>query len=70
MIIFKTLSHAKSDIFYFLIMYTIIFFAFVLMCHIYYGADLATFGTIDMSLKTLFLMILGDLGLFGRHDNP
>jgi len=43
-------------------MYIIIFFAFVVMCHIYYGADLTTFGTIMNSLKTLFLMLLGDLG--------
>lgn len=61
MIIFKTLTYAKSDIFYFLIMYLIIFFAFVVMCHIYYGADLTNFGTIFGSLKTLFLMLLGDL---------
>lgn len=61
MIIFKTLSYAKSDIFYFLIMYIIIFFAFVVMCHIYYGADLTNFGTIFSSLTTLFLMLLGDL---------
>jgi hypothetical protein len=61
MIIFKTLAYAKSDIFYFLIMYLIIFFAFVVMCHIYYGADLASFGTIFDSLKTLFLMLLGEL---------
>lgn len=61
MIIFKTLAYAKSDIFYFLIMYLIIFFAFVVMCHIYYGADLNDFGTIFNSLKTLFLMLLGDL---------
>lgn len=60
MIIFRTLSYAKSDIFYFLIMYLIIFFAFVVMCHIYYGADLTSFGTIFNSLKTLFLMLLGD----------
>lgn len=46
MIIFKTLAWAQSDIFYFLIMYMIIFFAFVVMCHIYYGADLEYFGTI------------------------
>jgi len=61
MIIFKTLAYAKSDIFYFLIMYIIIFFAFVVMCHIYYGADLTYFGTIPESLKTLFLMLLGYL---------
>ena len=61
MIIFKTLSYAQSDIFYFLIMYIIIFFAFVVMCHIYYGADLSDFGTIFNSLTTLFLMLLGDL---------
>jgi hypothetical protein len=54
MIIFKTLSYAKSDIFYFLIMYIIIFFAFVVMCHIYYGADLEDFGTILVSFSTLF----------------
>ena len=61
MIIFKTLAWAQSDIFYFLIMYIIIFFAFVVMCHIYYGADLSSFGTIFQSLTTLFLMLLGDL---------
>lgn len=61
MIIFKTLAWAQSDIFYFLIMYVIIFFAFVVMCHIYYGADLSTFGSILDSLTTLFLMLLGDL---------
>ena len=61
MIIFKTLAWAQSDIFYFLIMYMIIFFAFVVMCHIYYGADLIYFGTIFSSLTTLFLMLLGDL---------
>lgn len=42
-------------------MYIIIFFAFVVMCHIYYGADLTDFGTILGSLRTLFLMLLGDL---------
>lgn len=61
MIIFNTLKYAQSDIFYFLIMYIIIFFAFVVMCHIYYGADLTDFGTLLSSLKTLFLMLLGDL---------
>jgi hypothetical protein len=61
MIIFKTLAYAKSDIFYFLIMYMIIFFAFVVMCHIYYGANLTDFGTIPNSALTLFLMLLGDL---------
>ena len=61
MIIFKTLAYAKSDIFYFLIMYLIIFFAFVVMCHIYYGSDLQAFGSIWQSLRTLFVMLLGDL---------
>jgi len=61
MIIFKTLAYAKSDIFYFLIMYLIIFFAFVVMCHIYYGSDMLAFGSIWQSLRTLFVMLLGDL---------
>jgi hypothetical protein len=61
MIIFKTLVWAQSDIFYFLIMYIIIFFAFVVMCYIYYGADMQSFDTIFDSLKSLFLMLLGDL---------
>jgi Polycystin cation channel len=38
-IIFKTLSAAQTDIISFLIMYIIIFLAFVVMSHIYYGAD-------------------------------
>jgi hypothetical protein len=42
-------------------MYIIIFFAFVVMCHIYYGADLTDFGTITQSLITLFQMLLGNL---------
>lgn len=46
MIIFKTLGRAQSDIFYFLIMYLVIFCAFVVMCHIYYGAELTTFGSV------------------------
>mmetsp|Transcript_32546 Transcript_32546/g.31785 ORF Transcript_32546/g.31785 Transcript_32546/m.31785 type:complete len:182 (-) Transcript_32546:2355-2900(-) len=66
MIIFKTLSYAKSDIFYFLIMYVIIFFAFVVMCHIYYGADLTDFGTIINSLITLFQMLLGNLDILNN----
>jgi hypothetical protein len=61
MIIFKTLGRAQSDIFYFLIMYLVIFFAFVVMCHIYYGAELTTFGSVPESMRTLFLMLMGEL---------
>ena len=61
MIIFRTLETASSDIIYFLIMYLIIFCAFVVMCHIYYGAELITFGSVPESTKTLFLMLMGDL---------
>lgn len=45
-LIFRTLAWAQSDILYFLIMYMVIFFAFVVMCHIYYGADLINFSDI------------------------
>lgn len=61
MIIFKTLGRAQSDIFYFLIMYMVIFCAFVVMCHIYYGAELTSFGSVPDAMKTLFLMLMGDL---------
>ena len=60
-IIFNTLERAQSDIFYFLIMYMVIFCAFVVMTHIYYGSALAAFGSVPDTMKTLFLMILGNL---------
>ena len=61
MIILSTLEKASSDIIYFLIMYLVIFCAFVVMCHIYYGAELTTFGSVPEATKTLFLMLQGDL---------
>jgi len=60
-IIFKTLSAAQSDIFYFMIMYLIIFLAFVVMSHIYYGAELPGFGSLPISMATLFVMLMGKL---------
>ena len=59
--LFRTLANARSDIFYFLIMYLIIFFAFVVMCHLFYGSDVAKFGTIGDTLMSLFIILLGDL---------
>ena len=61
MIIFETLARAYSDIFYFLIMFLVIFFAFVIMSHIYYGANLTTFGSVPMATRTLFLMLMGNM---------
>jgi hypothetical protein len=60
-IIFQTLGYAQSDIFYFMIMYLVIFCAFVVMCHIYYGAELLQFGTLATSMSSLFVMLMGDL---------
>jgi hypothetical protein len=42
-IIFRTLKGAKEDIFSFILLYAIIFFAFGVMFHIYFGAELQNF---------------------------
>jgi Polycystin cation channel len=42
-------------------MYLVIFCAFVVMCHIYYGAELPQFGTLPLSMSTLFIMLMGNL---------
>jgi hypothetical protein len=42
-------------------MYVIFFFAFVVMCYIYFGADIAAFHSFLDSSVTLFLILLGDL---------
>jgi hypothetical protein len=60
-IIFRTLSAAKEDIFSFMILYVIIFVAFSVMCHIYYGAELPKFASLPKSCATLFVMLMGDL---------
>lgn len=44
-----------------MIMYLVIFCAFVVMCHIYYGAELLQFGTLATSMSSLFVMLMGDL---------
>ena len=44
-----------------MIMYLVIFCAFVVMCHIYYGAELPQFGTLATSMSSLFVMLMGDL---------
>lgn len=44
-----------------MIMYMVIFFAFVVMCHIYYGAQLPFFGSLPLSMATLFVMLMGNL---------
>ena len=44
-----------------MIMYLVIFCAFVVMCHIYYGAELPQFGTLPLSMSSLFVMLMGDL---------
>ena len=63
MIIFETLGRATSDILYFMIMYMVIFFAFVVMCNIYYGAELRAFGSIVASMETLFLMLMSEVSI-------
>lgn len=60
-IIFRTLSAAQGDIFSFMMLYAIIFFAFSVMCHIYYGAELPQFASLPISCATLFVMLMGDL---------
>ena len=42
-------------------MYLVIFCAFVVMCHIYYGAELSSFGSVPDAMRTLFLMLMGNL---------
>jgi hypothetical protein len=60
-IILRTLEGAKEDIFSFVILYAIIFFAFGVMFHIYYGAELQNFSSLPISCATLFVMLMGDL---------
>lgn len=60
-IIFRTLSAAQGDIFSFMMLYAIIFFAFGVMCHIYYGAELSQFASLPTSCSTLFVMLMGNL---------
>jgi hypothetical protein len=60
-IIFRTLKAAKEDIFSFMMLYAIIFFAFGVMCHIYYGAELPKFASLPISCSTLFVMLMGNL---------
>lgn len=60
-IIFSTLETAKEDIFSFMILYVIIFVAFSVMCHIYYGAELPKFASLPISCASLFVMLMGDL---------
>jgi hypothetical protein len=61
MVIFRTLARAYSDVVYFLVMYLVIFMAFVVMCHVYFGAELTAFGSVPATMRTLFLMVLGEL---------
>lgn len=44
-----------------MIMYLVIFCAFVVMCHIYYGSELLQFGSLTTSMSSLFVMLMGDL---------
>jgi len=60
-IIFRTLKGAKEDIFSFILLYAIIFFAFGVMFHIYFGAELQNFASLPISCATLFVMLMGDL---------
>jgi hypothetical protein len=60
-VLFNTLDFAKSEIFYFLLMYLLIFFAFVTMAHLFFGSNLESFYQIGTSIRTLFVFNLGEL---------
>ena len=61
-ILFNTIKHASSDLIAFIIMYTIILFAFTLMAHIFYGSTISAFRSTLWSAITLFRFILSDYG--------
>ena len=65
-VILKTLSLAYSDMLYFLILFLVIFFAFVIMSNVYYGADLPAFASAPVAMQTLFLMLLGNLSFLNQ----
>lgn len=67
--LFKALSKAYSDMLYFLILFFVIFFAFVIMVNVYYGADLPAFASAPGATKALFLMLLGDLSHLDAMKN-
>jgi hypothetical protein len=56
-VMFKVISHANSDIFYFFVLYLIIFISFTTTFHIFYGSQVERFATYGDSFNTLFLYL-------------
>ncbi|XP_038048999.1 polycystin-1-like [Patiria miniata] len=54
-----TLSHASKDIFYFVIMWNLVFFAFGQLSYILFHSMVETFSSFVSTLETLFSMLLG-----------
>ena len=60
-VLFDTLAKAKSDTFYFLIMLVTIFFAFVIMAHLYFGTNNEKFKTIFGTVSVCFDFVLSEV---------
>jgi len=56
-VMFNIISQAKSDIFYFFVLYLIIFISFTTTFHIFYGSQVERFSTYGDAFNTLFLYL-------------
>lgn len=64
----KTCSRIVVDIFFFLVMATIVMFGFCAAFYMVFGADLAEFKTLGDSLGALMRLTLGDFDYFGMSQ--
>ena len=49
-----------------MILYAVIFLAFAVMTHIYYGSELSEFRSLPQSCATLFIMLMGSLSVLDK----
>ncbi len=59
-ILFKTIQLALDDLFHFLVVFTLIFGVAGMLAHWFFGTDYEAFATINMTMYTQFMMLIGE----------
>merc|ERR1711862_312274 len=57
----KTLSHASSDLFHFMIIFISVFFTFMIFGVVLFFREVRSFTTVSRSLISCFRIMLGDI---------
>lgn len=68
-IVTRTIQNAASDLFHWMILFSMVFFLYVYMAFLIFGSSILSFSTVERSFQTCFGILLGEISVTNEMFN-